>query len=146
MSSQTSYPEIVCTRKGEVEEERIDNVLPATSSCRCVPHSCTKDGCLTSRKSSNHRRGTSVSGPFIYLACTLYRCRRSLGPFEFLPCGSSGSHSWSNAIHRLRAYRKNQSGKIIQNAIVDHRTIWLGRLKPNTNNGYPTLTMRAVSP
>ena len=50
-----SDPEAVCTRKGEVEEERIDNVLPATSSCRCVPHSCIKDGGLTSRKSSYHR-------------------------------------------------------------------------------------------
>ena len=54
-SPQTTYPEAVRTRKGEVEEERIDNVLPATSSCRCVPHSCTKDDHLKSRKSGDHR-------------------------------------------------------------------------------------------
>ena len=50
-----SDPEAVCTRKGEVEEERIDNVLPATSSCLCVPHSCIKDGGLNSRKSGYYR-------------------------------------------------------------------------------------------
>ena len=54
-SPETTYPEAVRTRKGEVEEELSDNVLPATSSCRCVPHSCIKDGGLTSRKSSYHR-------------------------------------------------------------------------------------------
>jgi len=63
-SPETTYPEAVRTSKGEVEEERNDNVLPATSSCRCVPHSCTKDDRLTSRKSSDHRSSTSVSGLF----------------------------------------------------------------------------------
>ena len=40
------FPETVRVGKGEVEEERSDNVFPATLSCRCVPHSCTTERLL----------------------------------------------------------------------------------------------------
>jgi hypothetical protein len=40
------FPETVRVGKGEVEEERSDNVFPATLSCRCVPHSCTTERSL----------------------------------------------------------------------------------------------------
>ena len=40
------FPETVRVGKGEVEEERSDDVFPATLSCRCVPHSCTTERSL----------------------------------------------------------------------------------------------------